>query len=115
MAKANPGTAAKANAPAELAGTQRLQSHPPIFNLGKVKKRKRRQLKQGRGSAMNEVSQAIAQVHSTVSHETDHHPVVISYEKKRRKKKKYINYMGMKIHRKKFKKRMKKNGIKFKL
>ena len=39
--------------------TASLHAQPPIFNLGKLKKRKRRRLKQGRGTAMGEVHQAI--------------------------------------------------------
>ncbi len=94
-------------------GTLKIQSHPPLYNLGKLKKRRRRDLKRGQGVAMSEIYQALAQVHGRVAHEGDHHPVVISYEKKSSKKKKNINYMGMKINRKKMKKRMKKYGIKY--
>lgn len=91
---------------------EQFHQHPPMVHLGKVKPKNAKKLKKGKGKAMNEVHLAVQQIQSGL--EGTHHPVVISYEEKPRKnakKKNKINIMGMKIDRKKLKKRMKKSGI----
>lgn len=92
---------------------QKIHQHPPLIHLGKLKSNKSKKLKKGRGPAMDKMHQAVQQVKNTVGGGDDHHPVVISYEEKPKKKgkKKNINLLGLKINRKKLKKRMKKSGI----
>ncbi|NUN99102.1 MAG: hypothetical protein HUU01_00650 [Saprospiraceae bacterium] len=92
---------------------EQIHQHPPLIHLGKVKEKNAKKLKKGKGNTMNEVHMAIQQIQSGLEG-SNHHPVVISYEEKPRKggkKKNKINIMGMKIDRKKLKKRMKKSGI----
>ncbi len=88
-----------------------LQTHPPIIHAGTVKNKRAKKLKRGRLNAMSfKVHQKCQDVQASVAGQ----PVIISYEEKPRKKpkkKKKVNFMGFKIDRKKFKKKMKKNGI----
>jgi len=89
-----------------------IHQHPPLVHIGKINEKKSKRLKKGKGKAMSEVHMAVQQIQSGL--DGNHLPVVISYEEKPRKngkKKKKINIMGMKIDRKKLKKRMKKSGI----
>lgn len=85
-------------------GTQILQEQPPLFDLGRVSRSKSKKLKEGRGSLMHEIDQIVQQVHSTVAHEGEHHPVIISYEKKKKRSK----FFGMKVNLKKMRKRRRK-------
>lgn len=88
-----------------------LQNHPPIIHAGSVKNKHAKKLKRGSLNAMSyKVNQKLQDVKANV----EGRPVIISYEEKPRKKpkkKKKVNFMGFKIDRKKFKKKMKKNGI----
>jgi hypothetical protein len=90
-----------------------MQAHPPIINLGKVKAKHAKKLKKGRiGVMSNELMQSFQQMSAGM--EGKQVPVFISYEAKPRtkpKKKKKVNFMGLNIDRKKFKKSLKKNGI----
>jgi hypothetical protein len=91
----------------------KIQGHPPLLHLGKIKKKKSKQLKKGKQLPV-EVHQHLQQLQAGLK--GDNQPVVISYEekpRKKRKKKNKINFMGLKIDRKKLKNRMKKNGIRF--
>ena len=88
----------------------KIQGHPPLINLGKLKKKKSSKLKKAKELPV-EVHQHLQDLQSGINGSTQ--PVVISYEAKPRKKRKKnkINLMGFKIDRKKLKKRMKKNGV----
>jgi|GEM_PF-4465460 hypothetical protein len=100
---------AETDTPSALA---QIHQHPPLVHLGKVKEKNAKKLKKGKGKTMSEVHMAVQQIQSGL--EGNHHPLVISYEEKPRKggkKKNKINIMGMKIDRKKLKKRMKKSGV----
>jgi hypothetical protein len=87
------------------------QGLPPFVHLGKVKNKTAKKLKKGTGNLVAEITQSFQMMHAST--EGSSHPVIISFEEKpgKRKKKNKINFMGIKIDRKKLKKRMKKNGI----
>jgi hypothetical protein len=91
----------------------KIQGHPPLVNLGKLKNKKSKKLRKGKEMPV-EVHQHLQQLQSGMKGNTQ--PLVISYEakpRKKRKKKNKINLMGIKIDRKKLKNRMKKSGIRF--
>jgi len=91
----------------------KMQEHPVIINLGKVKPKQAKKLKKGKVSTLtNKLSQKAHQIQEGVTGTAT--PVYISYEVKPRtkpKKKKKVNFLGLKIDRKKFKSSMKDNGI----
>lgn len=92
---------------------ENIHRHPPIFHLGKQKPKNVKKLKKGKGKAMDKVHMALNQLQP--DSEEVHYPLIISYEekpRKKRKKKRKVNFMGMKIDRKKLKKQLKKSGIK---
>lgn len=91
------------------ADLDRIQEHPPIYHLGKVKNKDAKRLKRGFGKLYHEALQAFQQVN--VAEETQ--PLIISYEEKpgKRKRKNKLKFMGMKIDRRRLKRRLKKTGI----
>ena len=89
----------------------RMSVHPHLIDVGKVKKKKSKKLKNGKQLPL-EVQHHLQQLPAGLQGDKQH--VIISYEAKPRKnnkKKKKINFMGLKIDRKKLKNRMKKSGI----
>ncbi|MFN0203307.1 MAG: hypothetical protein ACKVTZ_17400 [Bacteroidia bacterium] len=94
-----------------VATTPSPQSHPPIIHLGKVKAKHAKKLKKGKGDKMLKVTQAYEQLKGEAN--GNFVPVLISYEEKPKKKRKKnkLNFMGIKIDRKKLKKQMRKSGI----
>jgi len=93
----------------------KIQGHPPVINLGKVKPKQAKKLKKGKiGTLTNEISMHSQQILAGVDDKTI--PIYISYEEKpstkpKKKKKNKINFLGLKIDRKKFKSSLKENGI----
>lgn len=62
-----------------------VKTRPVIIDLGKVKKKKIKQLKQGRGDLMAEVEQAVATAANSLSAEDASKtlvPIVVLYRKK---------------------------------
>lgn len=64
-------------------------SSPVVVNLGKVRKKRIRQLKKGRGKLMNDVGDAVAEIVDGLGDELKGKevvPVVIVYREKRKKR-----------------------------
>lgn len=64
-------------------------SSPVVVNLGKVRKKRIRQLKKGRGKLMNDVGDAVAEVVDGLGEDLKGKevvPVVIVYREKRKKR-----------------------------
>ena len=89
-----------------------VQSNPATVNLGKVKAKDAKKLKKGKaGKLTNKLSQAAGQIQGAPENAV---PLYITYEvkpRKKPKKKNKVNFMGLKIDRKKFKSSMKDKGI----
>ena len=113
MATAKPGTpGTPAASPTPIAT---LHAQPPVVQLGKVKNKDAKKLKKGKaGKLTDKLNQQYQQIQANV--EGSSTPVYITYEVKprttpKKKKKNKVNFMGLKIDRKKFKSNMKKNGV----
>lgn len=90
-----------------------LQEFPPLFDLGKLKKKHSKKLRKGKDiSDISEIQSVVAQVMATIKSENAI-PVIISYEQKRKKRKKIKKFRinGWEVDRKKVKERLKKNGL----
>lgn len=104
-------TAATTGSSNAKSALHRLQQYPPLIDLGKVKAKQSKRLRKGKTTSLNnEIAHSYDQVQAGVDGNT--RPVIFSYEEKRKKKKnKGGNFFGMKVNRKKAKRKMKKNGF----
>ena len=110
MAATNKNTAGAPEVVDASMALSKIQEHPPLINLGKVKNKKAKKLKKAKGVVPVEISHAYQQIQAGL--DGTNHPVIISYqEKPGSRKKRKIKFMGVKIDRKKLKKSMKRRGI----
>ncbi len=76
-----------------MSETPRDQMVPIVLDLGKVKRKQVKKLKQGIGPLLGEVHEAIASVHQELAAEADGKvlvPVVLLYERKRKKRRGWL-------------------------
>ncbi len=71
----------------------RESTAPIVLDLGKVKRKQVKKLKQGVGPLLDEVREAISSVHQELAGESDGKvlvPVVLLYERKRKKRRGWL-------------------------